>query len=112
MRRILTRAAGTRSVPTNGTDSGNNHNWNFGPGVMRTWWGAINTVWSNNANWDSVAPGPTEKALIVSTATRMPTLTGNVAIFDRLSIVATSSLTLNGFTLDLVQLQQCRPSGL
>ena len=91
---------GTAIVPTNGADSGNNRNWNFGPGVMRTWWGAVNTIWSNNSNWDSIAPGPTEKALIVSTATRMPTLTANVAI-STLSLVATSSLTLNGFTLTL-----------
>ena len=91
---------GTTIVPTNSTDSGNNHNWNFGPGTIRTWWGAANTVWSNNSNWDSVAPGPTEAALIVSTATRMPTLTANVAI-STLSIVAASSVTLNGFTLTL-----------
>ena len=92
--------SGTTITPTNGVDSGNNHNWNFGVGSMRTWWGAVSTVWSNNSNWDSVAPGPTEKALIVSTATFMPTLTANVAI-STLSIVAASSVTLNGFTLTL-----------
>lgn len=83
----------------NSIDSGNNRNWSFGDARLRTWWGSTNTDWSNNANWDTIAPASSfDSALIVSTATRMPTLTANVAV-TTVTVVAQSSLTLNGFDL-------------
>src|SRR5205085_423206 len=88
--------SGTLLVATLSVDSGNNRNWDFGIATLRTWWGTVNTNWSNGANWDTSVPGAADSAIIVSTATRMPTLTTAV-IISSLTVVPTSSITLNGF---------------
>lgn len=95
--------SGLTLSPTNSLDSGNNRNWDFGTNAVRTWWGAVNTDWTNINNWDSIVPGLGDKALIVSTATHMPTLTANV-LTSTVSIVATSSLSLNGFDMTISSL--------
>ncbi|MFA5975688.1 MAG: hypothetical protein WC859_05915, partial [Elusimicrobiota bacterium] len=82
---------------TNSKDSTNNYNWNFGQFV---WTGGINTNWSNPLNWNSRTVPGTKDAAIIANAARMPTLTQNVTI-STLTIIAGSSVTLNGFDLML-----------
>src|SRR5439155_13664591 len=64
------RQGQTITCTNNCTDGGNNKNWDFGgAGVLRTWWGGTDTIWSNSANWDTGVPiSPRDSALIVSSA--------------------------------------------
>ncbi len=92
---------GNTIAPTSSINSGNNRNWDFGAGVF-TWWGSVDTNWSNILNWDFGLPGSGDAALIVSTATagRMPVLSADVTI-STLTINALSTVTLSGFNLFL-----------
>ena len=51
------------NASNNGTDAGNNKNWNLGTaGALKTWQGAAatgsNTNWNNGENWDLGMPAP------------------------------------------------------
>ena len=90
------------NAPTSGTDSGNNKNWNLGTaGQLRTWLGSQNNDWSNGRNWDFGMPAPQDSALIVTTATVMPTLTANVSLSTLTINSGTATVTLNGFGVTL-----------
>jgi len=91
---------GLMITPANSINSGNNRNWNFGGANLRTWWGGSSTDWFTPGNWDSLVPTSADSVLIVSTATRMPTLTNNVQI-SSLTVRSGSSVTLAGFDLRL-----------
>src|SRR5262249_53573329 len=60
---------------------------------------------SNASNWSPSpscgSPGVTDTALIVTTATYMPTLTANVSISTLTVNSGTTTLTLNGYNLSL-----------
>jgi len=74
-----------------------------GTATLYTWWGSVDTNWSNRFNWNPspgcVPPGAADSALIVTTATVMPILTANVAISTLTINSGTATVTLNGFNL-------------
>src|SRR5207245_6093724 len=77
---------------------GNNTNWTFGAsGKTTDWTGGTSSNWSVSSNWDNGVPGASDKAIILSTATNMPTLTTNVTVSTLTINVETATLTLNGF---------------
>src|SRR5439155_48255 len=71
------------------------------PPVLYSWWGTSDTNWSNAANWNPSGgpPGAQDSALIVSTATRMPTLTANVSISTLTINAGTATVTLGGYSM-------------
>ena len=79
----------------------NNTNWNFG---QFTWSGATSPDWSNKNNWNSGILPSTGDAVIIPASPNpgpyYPTLTQAVSI-STLTVIAGSSLTLNGFNLKL-----------
>jgi hypothetical protein len=86
-----------QAISGTNSNAGNNLNWNFGgAGQVKTWWGAVDTDWSNWSNWDSGIPYPQDSVLVVSTATFMPTPTAAV-IISSLTINNGATLTTAGF---------------
>src|ERR1019366_5335295 len=53
----------------------------------------------NGENWDTGMPAPQDSALIISTATNMPTLTAGVTLSTLTINSGTGTLTLNGYGL-------------
>jgi hypothetical protein len=95
--------AGTVSQIT--VSSGNNNRYFTLIEAQNGWTGAVSNVWTNAGNWSNgVVPNSTQEALILSSATNMPVISGlnpevgslTVQNGATLTIAGSSALTVNG----------------
>jgi len=93
-------SGGQTIVAPTATNMGNNVNWNFAGGVLKTWTGNANTSWAVADNWSPAAvPISLDTVMIPDVgAGNYPSLVANVEIAGLINAPGTS-LTLDGNNL-------------